>query len=222
MAGVQRPMPRRLSKMYSDTKRSWDTVAEPPKVDVTPELTSLHRKLRIQKDRLITWGLEWSDTGAAQSGEIDESLEREGLGELVGSVMSSIKEISDEAERMRYSGPSSPEPAPYGSDAKTAGSTRDRWQAIDKTRFEELLQQLTTSIDTLYRLSASRSHAHQVGRKRKIQAIRPSIPPPSHPRVRSRPTSWPRRTTDPHVLRTRAPPGYPRQAVRSRSTGRAS
>ena len=181
MASIQDPLQRRLSKMYSDTKKSYDTVTEPPRVDVTPELTSLHRKLRIQKDRLITWGLEWSDTNAAQPGDIDESLEREGLGEVVGSVMSAIKEILHEAERMRYSDVAGPDPTIYNPDVKeVAGKVQDGWQAIDKARFEDLLLQLTTSIDSLYRLSATRSRSRQTHRSRK--AILEPPPRPLHPR----------------------------------------
>lgn len=168
------PLQRRLSKMYSDTKQSYDTVTEPPKVKVTPELTSLHRKLRIQKDRLIAWGLEWSDTSAAQPGDIDESLEREGLTDVVGSVMSSIKDILAEAERMRYPEPPAIDRERYGSGLKSEGAVlKDRWQSVDRARFEDLLQDLTTSIDTLYALSRSRRN-RQVKRFNVDQPANPS------------------------------------------------
>lgn len=157
---AQSTLQRRLSKMYSDTKRSYDTVTEPPKTDITPELTSLHRKFRIQKDRLITWGLEWSDTTAAQPGDIDESLEREGFTEVVGSVMSSIKEILDEADQLRYSDKSESRPRKrISSGAKPEErSVSDQWSVSDKPRFEDLLHDLTDCIDTLYGLSKWRSN----------------------------------------------------------------
>jgi hypothetical protein len=163
----QGPLQRRLSKMYSDTKKSYDTVTEPSKVDVTPELTSLHRKFRIQKDRLITWGLEWSDTSAAHPGDIDESLEREGLADVVGSVMSSIKEILVEAEQMRYPDPRDADPGKYSGDSKSSLPATETWRAADTARSEDLLQQLTTCIDNLYKLSTSRSHRQHVKRLRK-------------------------------------------------------
>ncbi|KAI9799953.1 MAG: hypothetical protein M1825_004324 [Sarcosagium campestre] len=153
---------RRLTKMYSDTKKSYDTVTEPPRPDVTPELSSLHRKLRIQKDRLITWGLDWSDTSAAQPGDIDESLEREGLSDVVLSVMTSIKEMLLDAERLRFS-EKSVDSASHGAGGRRHEKLilEDHWTASDRPRFEDLLRDLTTSIDTLYDLSRSRREQRQ-------------------------------------------------------------
>ena len=68
------PFQRRLTKMYTDTKTSYDFVKEPVQSAEDPEVLSLHRKLRIQKDRLVSWGLEWSDP--AQSPDIDESISK--------------------------------------------------------------------------------------------------------------------------------------------------
>ena len=153
-AGLQRPLQRRLTKMYSETKRSYDTVTEPPKAEITPEMSSLHRRLRIQKDRLITWGLEWSDTTAAQPGDIDESVEREGFTTVVTNVMSDIKEMLEEAEQMRSADKGGMSADPYALESKQ--SHKDRWIAADKPRFQDLLTDLTTSIDTLFNLSRSR------------------------------------------------------------------
>ena len=167
LLAIPGPLSRQLSKLYSDTKRSYDTVTEPPKVEATPELTSLHRKFRIQKDRLITWGLEWSDTTAAQPGDIDESVGREGLSDVVGSVMSTIKELLAEAEQMRYADQSGTDRPKFGTGVKPDGTAvRDRWQTMDRTRFEDLLRDLTTSIDSLYGLSRSRSKSGHSGRPR--------------------------------------------------------
>ncbi|KAI9852253.1 MAG: hypothetical protein M1838_001295 [Thelocarpon superellum] len=177
--GRQHPLQRRLTKMYSETKRSYDTVTEPPKVEITPEMSSLHRKLRIQKDRLITWGLEWSDTTAAQPGDIDESLEREGFASVVSNVMSSIKEILEEAERMRFSDrPTAAEPDSYGVGAKYGKTPpKERWSAADKPRFQELLHDLTTSIDTLFNLSKSRRRTTHSPNPKRSPA--PATPAPS-------------------------------------------
>ena len=51
-------LPHRLTRLYSDSKHSADAVTEQEHGDDAPELTSLHRKFRIQRDRYIAWGLE--------------------------------------------------------------------------------------------------------------------------------------------------------------------
>ncbi|EHL00512.1 hypothetical protein M7I_3598 [Glarea lozoyensis 74030] len=138
--------------MYTDTKSSYDFVKEPVQAAEDPELMSLHRKLRIQKDRLVSWGLEWSDP--SQSPDIDESINKAGLSELVGSVMSTIKEILAEAEPLWQSSKRS-------SDEKGAvhEMNLDRKTSLitwDKSRFQDLVRDLTMSIDTLYDLSRTR------------------------------------------------------------------
>jgi len=158
--GFQLPFQRRLSRLYNDTKKSSDFLQEPVQNAEDPEMKALHRKLRIQKDRLVSWGLEWSDPGqpAAASAEIDESLSKAGLSEIVGSIMSTIKDILAEAEPLwlsskRLGGQEKP---------SKAAADRDRKVALivwDKGRFEDLLRDLTTSIDTLFDLSRTRSSA---------------------------------------------------------------
>ena len=150
------PFQRRLTKMYTDTKSSYDFVKEPVKNAQDPELLSLHRKLRIQKDRLVSWGLEWSDP--SQSPDIDESISKAGLSELVGSVMSTIKEILAEAEPLWQSSKR------MAADEKSPDLSLDRKAPIivwDKSRFEDLMRDLTMSIDTLYDLSKTRQSARK-------------------------------------------------------------
>jgi hypothetical protein len=148
------PFQRRLTKMYTDTKSSYDFVKEPVQSAEDPELMLLHRKLRIQKDRLVSWGLEWSDP--SQSPDIDESINKAGLSELVGSVMSTIKEILAEAEPLWQSSKRS-------SDEKITVSEKSKTSLItwDKSRFEDLVRDLTMSIDTLYDLSRTRQSARK-------------------------------------------------------------
>lgn len=154
------PLPfqlRRLTKIYTDTKSSYDFIKEPVQSAEDPELVSLHRKLRIQKDRLVSWGLEWSDP--TQSPDIDESINRAGLAELVGSVMSTIKDILAEAEPLWQSSKRS-ETTPT-----SEKSIMDRKAPLivwDKTRFQDLVRDLTMSIDTLYDLSRTRQSARKV------------------------------------------------------------
>ncbi|OAQ61239.2 HET-s/LopB domain-containing protein [Pochonia chlamydosporia 170] len=152
MGGFQLPFQRRLSRLYNDTKKSSDFVKEPVQNEEDPEMKALHRKLRIQKDRLVSWGLEWSDPN--QSAEIDESLSKAGLSEVVGSIMSTIKDILAEAEPLWQS-------SKHVVTASRASPDRKaplvQW---DKGRFEDLIRDLTASIDTLYDLSRTRASGY--------------------------------------------------------------
>jgi hypothetical protein len=151
------PFQRRLSRLYNDTKKSSDFVKEPAHhAEADPETKALHRKLRIQKDRFVSWGLEWSDPNQSAEVLIDSSLSKAGLSEVVGSIMSTIKDILAEAEPLwnssrRLAGERvEPEPAPRRGE-------KIRMVVWDKSRFEDLIRDLTTSIDTLYDLSRTRS-----------------------------------------------------------------
>lgn len=147
-------LPRRLTKLYSDTKQ--DINAEQEKLENVPELNALHRRFRIQRDRLIAWGLEWSDnSSAASQGSIDESVAQAGLTETVTSVLGTIQDILDEADRIKDSGDhGAPDTKAEKSWAKSP--TTRSWTPADKARYEDLARDLTTSIDTLYDLSRAR------------------------------------------------------------------
>ncbi|KAK3358079.1 hypothetical protein B0T25DRAFT_580043 [Lasiosphaeria hispida] len=160
MGGIQLPaFQRRLSRLYNDTKKSSDFVKEPVQnAEADPEIKSLHRKLRIQKDRLVSWGLEWSDPNQNQSAEIliDSSLSKAGLSEVVSSIMSTIKDILAEAEPLWHS---SRRLAGERVEPDHPPRRGEKIQLVvwDKGRFEDLVRDLTTSIDTLYDLSRTRS-----------------------------------------------------------------
>lgn len=150
MGGFQLPFQRRLSRLYNDTKKSSDFVKDPVPSEEDPEVKALHRKLRIQKDRLVSWGLEWSDPN--QSAEIDESLSEAGLSEVVGSIMSTIKDILAEAEPLWLSSKRVVEDT-----RRTSPDRKPPLVQWDKGRFEDLVRDLTASIDTLCDLSRTRS-----------------------------------------------------------------
>lgn len=164
-------LPRRLTQLYADTKRSYEHIVQTNVVQTdqinSPQLSSLHRKLRIQKDRLFAWGLEWRDSGAAQSGDIDGSLDRAGISDLVASIMSSISELLEEAESMQPNRTREP-PGAYPDDKRedlTGGDVP--FSSQDVARFEDIVKDLTTSIDTLCDLSRTqqvyrRESEHQV------------------------------------------------------------
>lgn len=150
-------LPRRLTQLYSDTKTSCDAVIEqdaPP--DAQPEVTALHRKYRIQKDRLIAWGLEWSDNTKGTQGDIDESVERAGFTGTVTSVLGTIKDILDEAERMHSPAVAAGAKSLSGEKVRPAASDPPSWAASDRSRYENLAKDLTTAIDILYDLSRAR------------------------------------------------------------------
>ncbi|KAI0841462.1 hypothetical protein F5Y06DRAFT_191066 [Hypoxylon sp. FL0890] len=168
--GFQLPFQRRLSRLYNDTKKSSDFVKEPAPSPDDPDIKALHRKLRIQKDRLVSWGLEWSDPN--QTAEIDESLSKAGLSDLVGSIMATIKDILAEAEPLwlasRQTG---------GSEKALEKASGDRKTPLivwDKGRFEDLVKDLTASIDTLCELSRTRSSAAASSRAALARSFKPT------------------------------------------------
>jgi len=143
----------RLTQLYSDTKTSCDAVVEQDTKDTQPETNALHRKFRIQKDRLITWGVDWSDNSKGKQGDIDESVDQAGLTETVTSVLGTIREISDEAERLRTGAPVG---KTLSGEKRQPPSDAPSWAAADRSRYEDLIKDLTTSIDILYDLSRTR------------------------------------------------------------------
>lgn len=135
-----------LTKLYSDAKKSALTSLQVQST-ANAQYASLHRKYRIQKDRLITWGLEWSDGEKGPDGNIDESIAKAGLTETVESVLHNIQEVIEESERIKSA--SLPLTKP--------GEAYPQQPAVfDEARYEDLLRDLTASIDTLYDLSISR------------------------------------------------------------------
>ncbi|KAI8962135.1 hypothetical protein F5Y11DRAFT_203039 [Daldinia sp. FL1419] len=152
--GFQLPFQRRLSRLYNDTKKSSDFVKESAPSPDDPDIKALHRKLRIQKDRLVSWGLEWSDPN--QTAEIDESLSKAGLSDLVGSIMATIKDILAEAEPLWLA---SRQTVGSEKSEKGVGDRKVPLVVWDRGRFEDLVKDLTASIDTLCDLSRTRSSA---------------------------------------------------------------
>ncbi|KAI9715319.1 MAG: Intracellular distribution of mitochondria [Chrysothrix sp. TS-e1954] len=150
--------PNRLSKLYSDTKQSYRTAVPRPAVaEDDPAIASLFRKFRIQKDRLIAWGLEWSDSKAVSAeAHIDDSVERAGLTEVVSSIMENIKDILDAVERMKPGAPPAPpdQPSEY-----LPEKTDPTSQWPDTMMFGDMVNDMTSSIDLLCDLSRSRREA---------------------------------------------------------------
>ncbi|KAF1951344.1 hypothetical protein CC80DRAFT_496162 [Byssothecium circinans] len=157
-------LPRRLTQLYSDTKASCDAVVEQDTPNAQPEVNALHRKYRIQKDRLIAWGLEWSDNTKGSQEDIDEGVERAGLTGTVTSVLGTIKDILDEAERMHPPAVAAGAKTLSGEKSRPPASDPPSWAATDRSRYEDLAKDLTASIDILYNLSKTRRTQREGGR----------------------------------------------------------
>ncbi|KAL0932322.1 het-s domain protein [Colletotrichum truncatum] len=153
--GFQLPIQRRLSRLYNDTKKSSDFVKEPIRHSEDPEIKSLHRKLRIQKDRFMSWGLEWSDPN--QSAEIDTSLSKAGVSEIVGSILSTIKDTLAELDALWKA--YEKQNGGGGVSEKSKGDLKTPFVTWDKARFADYTADLTQSVDTLYDLSRTRASA---------------------------------------------------------------
>jgi hypothetical protein len=176
----------RLTQLYSDTKTSCDAVVEQDTKDTQPEASALHRKFKIQKDRLITWGVDWSDNSKGNQGDIDKSVDQAGLTETVTSVLGTIRGICDEAEQLRTGAPRG---KTLAEKRGLAASDAPSWAAADRSRYEDLTKDLTTSIDILYDLSRARrtqlqgrcphSTPYTTISLRSLQRLRPDISQPS-------------------------------------------
>jgi hypothetical protein len=167
--------------MYTDTKTSCESVTTASKAVDDPELVALHRSFRTQRDRLLAWGVDWSDASAAQPNDIDESLTQAGFSDVVESVMSSIQELLNEAERIQHGGSSDLPPKGASKDSASKDSlpalpVKTHWTNEDITRSKSLLADLTACIDTLYDLSRSRrnmtSSGQSAARGRQRHAVR--------------------------------------------------
>ena len=152
-------LPRRLTQIYADTKKSYEHVVRTNQIRGSSQSSSNDRKLRIQKDRLIAWGLEWADSSASHAGDIDGSLDRAGISDLVESIMTSINELLDEAERLQsptnYSLPGS------FPDDKSVVRAEIKQSDRDAARLDDIVRDITTSIDTLCDLSRSQQGLRQ-------------------------------------------------------------
>ena len=151
---------RRLTKLYTDTKTSCESVTTASKALDDPELIALHESFQKQRDRLLSWGLDWSDASAAQPNDIDESLTAAGFSDVVESVMSTIQDLLNDAERVQHI-----DPPMTSKEHKVDLPTKDtlsgrplktQWTDDDISRSKTILTDLTSCIDTLYELSTSR------------------------------------------------------------------
>ncbi|KAJ5287079.1 hypothetical protein N7478_002765 [Penicillium angulare] len=151
---------RRLTKLYTDTKTSCESVTTASKALDDPELIALHQSFQKQRDRLLSWGLDWSDASAAQPNDIDESLTAAGFSDVVESVMSSIQDLLNDAERVQHLDPpmlpSKDRKMDLSKEPLGSRPLKTQWTDDDISRSKTILNELTGCIDTLYDLSRSR------------------------------------------------------------------
>ena len=154
--------------MYSDTKQSYETATVTSKVEDNPEFLSLQKEYRIQKDRLLAWGLDWSDsdTAAFPDVQIDNAVDQAGFGDVVIYIMSTIQDLLVQSEKLQASfsssfadskGNESPRGfSPYSNNAPERSVHSSTWSPEQLVRSKSLLAELTACIDYLFKLSEAR------------------------------------------------------------------
>ncbi|GAM82380.1 hypothetical protein ANO11243_003590 [Dothideomycetidae sp. 11243] len=142
-----------FTQFYTDVKKSAiSNVSNDAPENTTPALAALHRKFRAQKIRLDHWEDEWRDGEKGSDGTIGGSIARAGLtqpvAEVLGNIRENINEIVKEAERIQSA--STPPVSSGWIPEKSA------WLFVDLPRYEDLIKQLTGSVELLYDLSRIR------------------------------------------------------------------
>ena len=184
---------QRLTKLYSDTKQQYESLTGTTDAKVALErsqsdshvydnsddvsVQELRRDFQIQQDRLLAWGISWSESGedagsfrqAGEKGEkdIDNQIEKAGLGDIVASVMSQIKGLLDQSGKLQH-------PERYESMTRGRGEVAPKreWNAHEVQTGRTLLEQLTTCIDVLYSLSEGRQSESSAGKEKEREVKR--------------------------------------------------
>ena len=136
----------RLSQLYTNAKQSYRSAIPTDTADDIPELQSANRKFRMQKDRLIAWGLEWM-TDSSNEHVIGESVERAGLTEVVQSVMENIMQMIDDVGALRQ------RIRPRQSQPRAFPLEKGRWDSSDISHYKDLIDDITKALDLLCSLS---------------------------------------------------------------------
>ncbi|KAL9594733.1 MAG: hypothetical protein Q9219_006872 [cf. Caloplaca sp. 3 TL-2023] len=177
-------VPRSISQLYADTKRSYEHMIQHNVTNILQ--TATHTKLRIQKDRLIAWGLEWEDSNATQTATIDDSLDRAGIRDLVASIMSSIQDLLERADSIQPQRTIS-FPGAFPNDKPALAARQSpQWTPQDLDRLNDVVKDLTASIDTLCDLSRSRQ---VLGRTRSLESCGKTLVTPARHSSWERPSS---------------------------------
>ena len=179
-----------LSLLYADTKKAANATSTPSDYS-DPDVESLRLELQTQQDRLLAWGLDWADTNAAQAQkdghvEIDKKLDKAGVGDVVADVLSEIQRLLSQAgEIQRPAKKIRSESKIREASAFPGGEPLEkRWTWHEIAGFRSLLDQLTTCLDVLYKLSESKRTSSQSSRldKENVRPQRTSLPTESSPK----------------------------------------
>ena len=163
----------RLSRLYADTKQSYEkavvtSATSTPSAYSDPDVESLRLDFQIQQDRLLAWGLDWADTNAAQLQkggdiEIDNKLGKAGVGDVVADVLSEIQRLLSQAGEIQRPSKKlrSESKIREAGGFAVAEQSEKRWTWHEIAGFRSLLEQLTTCLDVLYKLSDSKRTSSQ-------------------------------------------------------------
>src|SRR5271155_5064143 len=147
-----------LSALYANTKKAASATSTPSTYS-DPDVESLRLELQTQQDRLLAWGLDWADTNAAQAQkdghvEIDKKLDKAGVGDVVADVLSEIQRLLSQAGDIQRP------TKKLRSESKIEQSEK-HWTWHEIAGFRSLLEQLTTCLDVLYKLSDAKRTSNQ-------------------------------------------------------------
>ena len=179
-----------LSALYANTKKAASATSTPSNYS-DPDVESLCLELQTQQDRLLAWGLDWADTNAAQAQkdghvEIDKKLDKAGVGDVVADVLSEIQRLLSQAgEIQRPAKKIRSESKIREASAFPGGEPLEkRWTWHEIAGFRSLLEQLTTCLDVLYKLSESKRTSSQSSKldKENVRPQRTSLPIESSPK----------------------------------------
>ncbi|KIW04717.1 uncharacterized protein PV09_04450 [Verruconis gallopava] len=149
---------RYAPRHYSDSKAARLTdFSNVPEREADPELVALHSEFKIQRERLAAWGREWGDDRVATGeAELDDTFERAELKDAVQDVLENVKNVLDESERISHGTPLTPKGGEKKGPFWGLGLSDQKWTHADRSRYEQLADELKTSIDLLYDISKTR------------------------------------------------------------------
>ncbi|KAF2431427.1 hypothetical protein EJ08DRAFT_587448 [Tothia fuscella] len=184
--GLQAPGGRRRVARYGNTKRSGDITSG--EQETMPELVALHMEFKIQRERLSAWGNEWKDDRAGGDSSSDESSAQANLAGALTDVLANIKNILDEADQIQSSNTvdfvGSGMNLPGEKLKRRESGGERRWVSTDRSRYEQLAEELKGSIDLLYEISKNRKELRDgnypsSGKHKSETARQPNLPPVS-------------------------------------------
>ena len=174
---------RHLTQLYNDAKVSYENTFGQRNTQTTndddPEVVQLRKDFQEQQDRLLAWGLYWADKQSAGSAkgkeagfdvDIDEKVDQAGLGEVVASVMETIRSTLAQSGQLQHPGrwqehrgPHVAAPTPWSAfksgmfkEKLSGGNPKvpdpEKYKEYELATGRSLLEKLKESIDLLYTL----------------------------------------------------------------------